>query len=266
MGNKEKNMLFKFAKIFIFVLAMISSANASEPDEDKERLNILVYGATGRIGQVIVDEALQRGHRVTGVSRSPEKLDVNHKNFTAAKGDLASRTGIAKLIGWADAVIITISAKSPDNRPENSLLVDATTNVLDILRETQFKPYIVQIGGANLIYGNTYEEVAANMKNATFNYEPGSEMHGVLFGHQLSVEMYRRSNIAWTVVVPPMRILGIYGKPDRLNHKDKYRTSTSSALVAKDGSKTIYVRDLAKATIDEVENRQFVGQIFTAAY
>ncbi len=257
-------MLIKFAKIFTLVLATASSVTASA--QGKERLNIVVYGASGRIGQVIVDEALQRGHRVTGVSRSPEKLDVNHKNFTAARGDLRNRTAIKKLIGPAHAVVITISAKSPDNRPENSLLVAATKNVLEVLAEAAHKPYLVQMGGANLIYGNTYEEVAANMENATFNYEPGSEMHGVLFGHQLSVEMYRRSDIAWTVVVPPMRILGIYGELDKLTHKGKFRSSTSSALVAEDGSKAIYVRDLAKATIDEVENRQFVGQIFTVAY
>lgn len=257
-------MFFKFAKIFTLALAVVSSAAVST--QRKEHLNIVVYGASGRIGQVIVEEALERGHRVTGVSRSPEKLDVDHKNFTAAKGDLGNSAAIKKLIGPADAVIVTISAKSPDNRPENSLLVAATKNVLEALDGATHKPYLVQMGGANLIYGNTYEEVAAKMGSATFNYEPGSEMHGVLFGHQLSVEIYRRSDIAWTVVVPPMRILGIYGELDTLTQKGKFRSSTSSALVAEDGSKTIYVRDLAKATIDEVENRQFVGQVFTVGY
>ena len=37
-------------------------------------MNIVLAGATGNIGSRILDEALRRGHRVTGLTRDPAKL------------------------------------------------------------------------------------------------------------------------------------------------------------------------------------------------
>ncbi|MYJ95676.1 MAG: NAD(P)H-binding protein, partial [Proteobacteria bacterium] len=49
---------------------------------------IVVYGASGNIGGLIVNEALERGHAVIGVSRSPDRLTVEHANFTPVQGDV----------------------------------------------------------------------------------------------------------------------------------------------------------------------------------
>src|SRR5262245_41363809 len=49
---------------------------------------IVVYGASGSVGRVIVEEALSRGHEVVGVSRNPESLKFDNARFTAATGDV----------------------------------------------------------------------------------------------------------------------------------------------------------------------------------
>jgi hypothetical protein len=231
-----------------------------------ESKTILVYGASGRIGQVIVDVALERGHRVIGVSRDPDRLAVVHEHFTAVKGDLTDADAISELAGGADAMVISISARAEDNLPEHSLLVSATKNVQAALARLEKKPYILQIGGANLMYGTTYEEVRRNMTNPAFAFDPGTSMYGVLFGHQLSLDMYRASALDWSVLAPPMRILGIYGELDKTSSRGSYRSSTSGPLVAEDGSKTIYVRDLAVAAVQEIEDPKFRRQVFTVAY
>ena len=38
-------------------------------------LRILVFGASGKVGSHVVDEALARGHRVTAVSRDPARIE-----------------------------------------------------------------------------------------------------------------------------------------------------------------------------------------------
>jgi len=82
--------------------------------------------------------------------------------------------------------------------------------------------------------------------------------------------MYRASNLAWTVLAPPIMVLGIYrGKDndiDRTTTRSNYRVSTSEVPVDEEGKNTIYVRDLAKATINEIENRDFNRQVFTVGY
>ena len=244
------------------LLSILFSASSWAEDQ----LSIAVFGASGRIGSVVVLEALQRGHRVLGVSRDPEKLSLSHNNFVATKGDLGNIESLSRIVSQVDAVVISVSARAKDNKPENSMLVTFTDNMIKLLSGMKAKPYIVQVGGANLMYGSTYEEVKRNMGDAQFNYDEGTSMHAVLFGHQISLEMYRASELAWTVIAPPMRILGIYGELDSSTTRPSFRVSNTQALVAKDGSKTIYVRDLARALVNEIESRNYIGQVFNVAY
>jgi putative NADH-flavin reductase len=37
-------------------------------------MNIVIYGASGMIGQRITQEALNRGHKVTAIIREPSRL------------------------------------------------------------------------------------------------------------------------------------------------------------------------------------------------
>ena len=249
--------------IISLVLLFLVFSNKLWADDTQ---TVAVFGASGRIGSVVVIEALERGHRVLGVSRKPEKLSVKHHNFIATQGDLDNLESLRRILSQVNTVVISVSARAKDNKPENSMLVSFTENIIKLVSQMENKPYIMQVGGANLMYGTTYEEVKKNMGEAQFNYEKGSSMHAVLFGHQLSVDMYRASNLSWTVIAPPMRILGIYGELDSTTSKGAFRTSNSEALVAKDGSKSIYVRDLARAVVNEIESRQYRGQVFTVGY
>lgn len=227
---------------------------------------IVVFGASGRIGDVIVLEALARNYKVLGVSRNPGKLLLKHPGFSPVKGDLTNIDSVRELARGAKAFVISITAKSPDNTLGNSLLVKATNTVHAALEGLENKPYIVQVGGANLMYGSIYEELKENMLDAPFNFDKGSEMYAVLLGHQLSVQIYRAGPLDWTVAAPPIKILGIYGKPDKTTTRASFRLSTEGPIVDEEGNKMIYVRDLAKAVVDEIENRHYVGQIFTMAY
>lgn len=47
-------------------------------------LKILVFGATGRTGKEVVKQALEKGHHVTAVVRTPEKVDIQWVNYLAA--------------------------------------------------------------------------------------------------------------------------------------------------------------------------------------
>ena len=70
---------------------------------------IVVYGASGRVGGVIVAEALARGHDVVGVSRNPASLTNNHDNFSAVAGDVTSLESVLDVIGEARPVTAGIT-------------------------------------------------------------------------------------------------------------------------------------------------------------
>ena len=54
-------------------------------------MKIALIGATGFIGSGILQEALDRGHQVTGIARHPEKLP-QHPNLVARRSDVRDET------------------------------------------------------------------------------------------------------------------------------------------------------------------------------
>jgi uncharacterized protein YbjT (DUF2867 family) len=50
-------------------------------------MRLFLLGATGGIGRALIDQAIERGHRVTAFVRSPEKLSVSREGLSVRKGD-----------------------------------------------------------------------------------------------------------------------------------------------------------------------------------
>lgn len=78
--------------------------------EGEGTMNVVIFGATGRTGRVIVDEALRRGLAVTAFARSPEKLAIDHKNLRVVAGDVLDPTAVEEAIEGQDAVISVLGA------------------------------------------------------------------------------------------------------------------------------------------------------------
>ena len=49
---------------------------AATGDGASKGLKIVVFGATGRTGKEVVKQALEKGHHVTAVVRTPEKMNI----------------------------------------------------------------------------------------------------------------------------------------------------------------------------------------------
>ena len=72
-------------------------------------MKIIVFGATGSLGQHVVKQALEKGHQVSAFTRSKEKLDhLNNPNLTPVLGDVLDNTTIEQAVKDHDAVIIAL--------------------------------------------------------------------------------------------------------------------------------------------------------------
>lgn len=61
-------------------------------------MNILILGATGRVGSHIVTYALQDGHYVTVLVRKPEKVQPIHTNLTIIEGNVLNQEDVARAV------------------------------------------------------------------------------------------------------------------------------------------------------------------------
>ena len=109
---------------------------------------IVIYGASGRVGGVILSEALSRGHDVIGVSRNPDGFEVDHANFTGVAGDVTNVESMLEIIPGADAVVIAVSGVGPGNTPEEAVTARAAETFVEAAgRLGDAAPKVVQVGG-----------------------------------------------------------------------------------------------------------------------
>ncbi|MDB4885772.1 MAG: dTDP-4-dehydrorhamnose reductase, partial [Gemmatimonadetes bacterium] len=68
-------------------------------------MHIVLFGATGNIGQRITAEALRRGHRVTGVVRDAGAVTSPDPRVTLVRGDATDAASVAAVARGADAIV-----------------------------------------------------------------------------------------------------------------------------------------------------------------
>ena len=71
-------------------------------------MNIAIFGATGIVGKAIVNEALQKGHRVTVLTRHAENISVGNANMKVVEGNVTDRATVDSVLKGQDAVIQTL--------------------------------------------------------------------------------------------------------------------------------------------------------------
>ena len=61
-------------------------------------MNLLVLGATGRTGSLVVEQALAAGHTVTALVRSPEKLTTVNSNLRVVTGQATDTAAVSRAL------------------------------------------------------------------------------------------------------------------------------------------------------------------------
>ena len=59
------------------------------PNKSRKTMKILVSGATGNVGRLVVEQALARGHEVVALARNPQNLQLEHPNLTTGAVDIS---------------------------------------------------------------------------------------------------------------------------------------------------------------------------------
>ncbi|XP_067048850.1 flavin reductase (NADPH)-like [Acropora muricata] len=85
-------------------------AVADKQNSHQEKFKLVIFGATGRTGKEVVKQALERGHHVTAVVRTPEKLTIKHENLELVQGDACDLESFAPALEGKDAVLSSLGS------------------------------------------------------------------------------------------------------------------------------------------------------------
>jgi uncharacterized protein len=80
-------------------------AHNPREETDKPQKTFLVFGATGQTGSHFTSLALQDGHRVRTLVRSPGKLAVHSPNLEVRQGSITEAPDLDGLVDGVDAVV-----------------------------------------------------------------------------------------------------------------------------------------------------------------
>ena len=197
-------------------------------------MKITLFGPTGMIGSRIAAELAQRGHDISGASRS-----------TGA--DVTDPASVAAAVSGADAVISAVSARGDDYT-----LVDVARSLADGLRRAGVRRLLI-VGGAGSL------EVAPGVRlvdTPDFHDEWKPEA----LAQAAALDFYRGvDDLDWTYVSP-----AAYIHPgERTGH---YRLGGDRLLVGDDGNSEITAEDYAIAIADLLAHGNHARQRVTAAW
>lgn len=68
-------------------------------------MRVAVFGATGRIGRLVVEDLLAAGREVTLLVRSPDKLTARDPRLAVRVGQLSDSGAVAAVVHGSDAVV-----------------------------------------------------------------------------------------------------------------------------------------------------------------
>jgi putative NADH-flavin reductase len=203
-------------------------------------MNFVVLGATGGTGLEIVRQALRRGHFVTALVRSPDRLTPFGGQIAVKQGDLLSSADLQQIIQGHDAVLSCFGPRPPVSKADEHLLQQFAVALTSAMVKTNVRRVVV-------------ESVAFLFKNAVF---PPAYVLGRLFFRQVVDDasamerVFTGSQLDWTMVRPPE----LTDKP----YTGKYRVRQGQLPLF--GFK-IARADVADFMITAAENCSWVGKI-----
>jgi nucleoside-diphosphate-sugar epimerase len=94
-------------------------------------MRIAVFGATGRTGRPLVEQALSEGHEVVALVRDPSKLMVEHPKLTVLQGDVTDRQAVDRAVAGSDVVL---SVLGPAKGAPKNVLAIAGENIVAAMK------------------------------------------------------------------------------------------------------------------------------------
>ena len=213
-------------------------------------MNLAVIGASGFVGAAVLQEALNRGHQVTGIVRHPEKLPT-HAALTAVAGDAYDAAALTQTLAGHDALI---DAFNPGWGQANirELFIRGTQAIYTAVKQAGVERLLV-VGGAGSLY------VAPDLQLLDTPDFPAEYKEGAEGARQALQLIQGETTLDWSFVSPPALLY-----PGE--RTGQFRIGGDRLLMQGEVPAGISAADLAVAIIDELEQPQHIRQRFTVGY
>ncbi|MGE7718124.1 NAD(P)-dependent oxidoreductase [Priestia megaterium] len=206
-------------------------------------MNILILGATGRVGSQIVTHALHDGHDVTVLVRTPEKIPINDENLTIIQGNVLNKDDI---VCATDGIDIVISALNTDG---TTTLSESMPLIIEAMKSEGIQR-IITIGTAGILQSrSTPQSMRYQLRESKHKSVRATKEHHKVYN------MLKQSRLKWTIVCPTYL-------PDG-ESIGKYRVDYD---FLPEGGTEISVSDTAEFTFSQIKSSEYIKSRVGIAY
>src|SRR5262245_31289277 len=192
-------------------------------------MRIAIFGASGRTGRSLVDQALEQGHEVVAFVRDGSGFDLSGERLDVHEGDARDGEAVAGAIRGSDAVISLLSLGRAEDEPQHS---DATRTVVEAARDEGVRRIVVVANKDVFGDDEVRDEFAAHARE-----------------HRRNRETLKASGLDWTVLAS--------GRIEDGPASGSY-DATEDSITPK---RTITPQGLAAAALDALSRDDWAGHI-----
>lgn len=192
-------------------------------------MKLVVFGATGRTGRLVVTQGLERGHVVTAFARSTPTEGSLGPVERVVTGDARNAAAVTSALRDVEAVISAMGPKGPD---PGSVYSDAIGSLVRAMSQADVRRLLISANSRVL------DDAALEEPYAAVSRE-----------HREALATLRASDLDWTVVSTPM-----------LTEEDPSGTYAAAVNGRAPGG-SIARADFASALLDVLESDDSIGRI-----
>ena len=200
------------------------------------KMRIVIFGASGKTGKLLIEQALENGHQVIAYVRKLGSISINHSNLKLVEGNLNDKLKLKDTITGTDVCISVLGGKSLIHRtPE---LVEGIANIIEAMENAGTKRFIYMsssgAGDSRFLMAQPIRFLIVNL----FLRVPLADQNS-------NEELISKSKLEWTIVRPG-------GLTDGLMTKDvKY----GKDIVLMKGNRSISRASVASFILNQIDNK-----------
>jgi putative NADH-flavin reductase len=209
-------------------------------------VKIIIFGATGRTGKALVEQALAAGHTVTAYVRDASKLSTQHPQLSVVVGTLNEFDKIVSAVAGQEAVL---SALGPVRGGSKTVMEDSAKAITAAMKQTGVRRLITVTGAGVSQPGDRPKAF-----NKLMSFMLNTFAKDVLIDSTNHVDIVRSSNLDWTIVRVPMLTGG--------ERKGQYRVG----MVGDNDGPRISRADVADFMLKQLTDTSYIGKSPVISY
>lgn len=209
-------------------------------------MRVTIFGATGRTGRPLVEQALARGYEVTAFARDPSRLGTSHERLTVVRGDVTDGSAVERAVSGRDAVV---SALGHVKGSPKDVQTRGTENIVAAMKKHGVRRLVSLTGAGVRAEGDEPKFVDRAITFLLKRLQPAVLEDGVRHA-----EVIKRSGLEWVIVRGPRLTEG--------EKKGQYRVG----LVGKNSGTQVSRADLADFMLDQLTDDVHLGGMPVVSY